>query len=313
MSKAIVFDRFGSPDVLYVKEVQNRSLNNKEILIKNSFAAVNPIDYKIRNGSSFVCKKRSGIAFHWTLGFDVAGTVVKAGADSVFKIGDKVVAKSGDVDDPHGYQEELIVRDDQAVRVPDGVDLAEAAGIVTVGVTALSIIDRLPAETQSVLVSGASGGVGHVLVQILKTRNYTVGGMCSAANLSFVKELGADSVYDYKELQDSSELCFDAVVDMQGGKTGINLYRFVKDNGTLITVPTITADEVVREAPVQRGVSAAGVLALFTADRLSLLLSLIKEQKVRVHISNLYSPEEADLAHKKMEDGHTKGKILIKF
>lgn len=313
MSKAVVFDRFGTPDVLYVSEIENRPLNDSEILIKNSFSAVNPIDYKIRNGSSFVCQKRKGIPFPWTLGFDAAGTVIKAGPLSRFKPGDRVAAKSGDADDPHGYQEELIVRDDQAVIIPKNVGFAEAAAIITVGLTALSIIDKLPSTPGKVLVCGASGGVGHVLVQILKSKDWHVSAMCSSENLSFVKALGADDVYDYRQMPSGLEHQFVAVVDIPGDSIGIGLYPYLKDRGTLITVPTITATEVINSAPIECGVTACGVMAEYSAERLSLLLELLDEKKVRPEITAVYSPEDVKKAHESIESGHTRGKILIEF
>ena len=162
-NKTVFFDKFGTAAELYVKEIPLPPINDNELLIKTAAAALNPIDAKIRNGSSFVCKNRKD-PFPWTLGFDFAGTVERDSKNNKFKAGDKVAGIAGHPFNPCAYAQYIKTSDKLVCKVPENVSLKEAAALPTAGITALDILNTLKEikDKGKVLVLGGSGGVGHL-------------------------------------------------------------------------------------------------------------------------------------------------------
>ena len=141
-NKTVFFDKFGTAAELYVKEIPLPPINDNELLIKTAAAALNPIDAKIRNGSSFVCKNRKD-PFPWTLGFDFAGTVESGSKNNEFKAGDKVAGIAGHPFNPCAYAQYIKTSDKLICKVPENVSLKEAAALPTAGITALDILNTL--------------------------------------------------------------------------------------------------------------------------------------------------------------------------
>ncbi len=307
--KALVFDRFGSPDVLDVKELEKPVPKAGEVLIRTAFAAVNPIDAKIRQGTNFVCKKRAGEPFPWQLGFDCAG-VVETAESSRFKPGDRVCGMAA-FDNPNADAEYAVLPEDRCAKVPEGVPFDQAAALLTAGTTAQSIMDLFP-EKGTVLVSGATGGVGHVLTQLLNAKGYEVTALCSEPNLKRALSLGAKAAFDYtKPLPQDLLSSFDAVADLQGGAAGKALFKALKKGGILVTVPTVTAEAVKAAAPAE--IRCEGVLAKTTPEILDALLKELKDGRLKLEIGRVFQLEEAPEAHRLIEQGHTVGKMLFAF
>lgn len=309
MYKAVCITGFGGPEVLSVMKKEGRRPGPSELRLRVLSCGVNPIDTKIREGTNFVCKLREGLPFPWGLGFDVAGVVLEAGADSGFRVGEEVLGIAGSPADPCGYAEEAVIPSAMCIRVPSSFDIYEAGALPTAGLTAVSIIKLLPKDAKRVLIAGGTGGVGHLLAQYLKHEGRYVALTCSQKNLEFAKTLGADAVYDYhEELPQDLVKSFDAVVDMPGGKSGIGLYRYVKDQGTLVTVPTITGDEVI--AAAERGIKAVLVRAGKTPEAFSELERYAKAG-IRPFVAAKVRLEEAAKAHELLRKAHLPGKIVL--
>ncbi len=306
--QAVVITRFGGPEVLKLTDLRDPVIGDDEVLIDNKAAAVNPIDAKIAEGTSFVCKKRAGDPFPWTLGFDCAGIVIKAGSKSGFSVGDRVAGTAGSSFYPSAYAQRVALHKDSCVRIPDSIAFDKAAALITAGLTALSIIDEFPDNAERIFVAGGSGGVGHLLLQYLKRQGFYVVASCSESHMMDIEDI-ADEVFDYKnalpkELLDS----FDVVVDMPGGVYGIALYPLLRKDGLLITVPTITEDMVKAACPDDK--NCQGVHCVRSQHNYQALFDYANEGIVP-RISVRMPLKNASLAHILIKGGHTTGKIVL--
>ena len=312
-NKTVLFNKFGTTAELYVKEISLPQITDNEMLIKTSAAALNPIDAKIRNGSSFVCKNRKE-PFPWTLGFDFAGTVKECGCNLDFHNGDKIAGIVGHSFNPRAYAQYIVSDDKLIVKVPDNVSLKEAAALPTAGVTALDILNTLKEKKDkgNVLVLGGSGGVGHLLIQLLQIHGYNVTAGASIKNFAFLKELGTNKIFDYHDdYKTKYKDQFDAAIDFIGDDIGIGLYEVLKENGLLVTVPSYSFNKVISACPSCKQVKS--VLAAPSREKIAYLLKLCSSGKLKVHITKEFklNTEGAQLAHLQIESTHTRGKIIL--
>lgn len=312
-NKTVLFNKFGTAAELYVKEISLPQITDNEMLIKTSAAALNPIDAKIRNGSSFVCKNRKE-PFPWTLGFDFAGTVKECGCNLDFHNGDKIAGIVGHSFNPRAYAQYIVSDDKLIVKVPDNVSLKEAAALPTAGVTALDILNTLKEKKGkgNVLVLGGSGGVGHLLIQLLQIHGYNVTAGASIKNFAFLKELGTNEIFDYHDdYKTKYKDQFDAAIDFIGDDIGIGLYEVLKENGLLVTVPSYSFNKVISACPSCKQVKS--VLAAPSREKIAYLLKLCSSGKLKVHITKEFklNTEGAQLAHLQIESTHTRGKIIL--
>ena len=312
-NKTVLFDKFGTAAELYVKEISLPQITDNEMLIKTSAAALNPIDAKIRNGSSFVCKNRKE-PFPWSLGFDFAGTVKECGCNLDFHNGDKIAGIVGHSFNPRAYAQYIVSDDKLIVKVPDNVSLKEAAALPTAGVTALDILNTLKEKKDkgNVLVLGGSGGVGHLLIQLLQIHGYNVTAGASIKNFAFLKELGTNEIFDYHDdYKTKYKDQFDAAIDFIGDDIGIGLYEVLKENGLLVTVPSYSFNKVISACPSCKQVKS--VLAAPSREKIAYLLKLCSSGKLKVHITKEFklNTEGAQRAHLQIESTHTCGKIIL--
>src|SRR5262245_13147670 len=195
--KAIVAHQWGGPEVLKVEDVSLPQPKEDEILIKSFAAGVNSFDGTLLSGKY---AKVFGTRLPWIPGYDVAGTVEKVGANvKNFKAGDPVHALIS-ISNGGGYAEYTLAKENQAAFKPATLSFAEAAGVPSVALTAWqSLVDKANVQPgQTVLIQGASGGVGMFAIPIAKIRGARVFATASTANQDFLKQLGADVAIDYK-------------------------------------------------------------------------------------------------------------------
>src|SRR5262249_36854546 len=199
-----------------------------EILIKSFAAGVNSFDGTLLSGKY---AKVFGTQLPWIPGYDVAGTIEKVGANvKKFKAGDPVYAFIS-ISNGGGYAEYTLAKENQAALKPATLSFAEAAGVPSVALTAWqSLVDNANVQPgQTVLIQGASGGVGMFAIPIAKIRGAKVFATASTANQDFLKQLGADVAIDYKtqKFEDIAK-DVDVVVDGVGGETLKRSYPIVK-------------------------------------------------------------------------------------
>jgi NADPH:quinone reductase-like Zn-dependent oxidoreductase len=303
--RAVRFHDFGQPSVLVVENIARPEPGAGQVLIRVDAAGVNPIDWKIRAG---YLKQFMPVALPHILGLDVAGTVESIGEGvTAFAPGDRVFGRGSGT-----YAEYAVAPVITIARIPEGVSFEQAATLHVGGVTAwLGLFDAGHLEAgQRLLVQGGAGGVGAIAVQLGHWKGAYVIATTSAANVDFVRSLGADEVLDYtSERVEGAVHDVDVVLDTVGGDVTAQSWSALKPGGILVTVVG-SADPEVAAA---RGVRTAAVgHPAETRPYLEDLGALVAAGKLKPEIQRVYTLDEAVAAQAASETGHGRGRILLK-
>ena len=306
--RAIRIHEFGGPDVLKDEEAPQPVPGADEVLIKVHASGVNPVDTKIRAGEA---KGKFPVTLPLIPGWDVSGEIEEVGSDVLsFRKGDEVYSRP-DLSGNGTYAEYVVVKANQVNRKPKSIDHDKAAAIPLAGVTAwqgLFTHGQLE-EGQRVLIHAASGGVGTFAVQFAKWKGAYVIGTSSAENIDFLYDLGADEVIDYKSENFEDEVSdIDLVFDLIGGDTQKKSLLVLKKGGRLIT----TVKPEYAEEAKSKGIYLEGFMAQSTPGDLQQIADLVDSGKVKPIIAEVLPLAEAAQAHKKIEKGHTRGKIVLR-
>ena len=312
--KAIVYEEFGSPDVLELKEVEKPIPKIDEMLVKVFATSVNALDIIFRSGATLLfgmTKLMAGFKKpkHKILGFDVSGEVESVGKKvTKFKKGDLIYAC---LRSPGANAEYVCVPEKLAAIKPANMSHLEAAAVPDTGGTALTgLRDEVTIkEGQKVLIFGASGGVGTYAVQIARTFTTEVTGVCSTSAVSMVKSLGANAVIDYtKEDFTKNGQTYDIIFDAVGRK--VTSYSKCKnsltENGIFVTVDL---ESVVFKYMLNKKVR--GYFGNVDAEKLDYLRDLIEEGKVKSIMEKVFPLSQTAEAHRYYEKGHLRGKVVI--
>lgn len=310
--KAAVINRYGTPEVLQVGEVDVPLIQPHQLLVKVYATSVNPIDWKMRQGMlSFA----TGNKFPIGLGFDVCGEVVQVGERVTrFRLGDVIYAQMNQLTGG-AYAEYAAVAESVAAAKPANMSHAEAAAVPLAGMTALQGLrdqGRLDVGYK-VLINGASGGVGTFAVQIAKALGAEVTAVCRSQNAELVGSLGADRVIDYTQ-EDFTQMAikYDIVFDVVGKRSFAACQPVLQPKGVYLTTQPYPAQYfqsfVTRLIP---GPQARVVLVKPNADDLMYLKEQIEAGKLRSVIDRTYPLAEIAAAHTYSEAGHAIGKIVI--
>lgn len=312
--KAVVYEEFGSADVLELKEVEMPTPKDDELLVKVHATSVNAIDMIFRSGATLLfglTKLMAGFKKpkHNILGFDVSGEVESVGKKvTKFKKGDNIYAL---LRSPGANAEYVCVPEKFAAIKPANMSHLEAATVPDTGGTALTgLRDRVTIkEGQRVLIFGASGGVGSFAVQIARTFTTEVTGVCSTDAVSMVKSLGAKAVIDYKKEDFTKNgQTYDIIFDAVGRK--VTSYAKCKnsltENGIFVTVdPESTTFRYMLNKKVR------GYMGSVDGETLDYLRELIEAGKIKTVVDKVYPLSQVADAHRYYEEGHPKGKIVI--
>lgn len=304
--KAIVINEYGNEDVLNDVDVERPEPKADEILVKVHAAAVNPIDWKTRAGAG----ERLGLKLPITLGIDIAGTVEEVGLEvKNFKQGDAVYGMtisglSG------GYAEYALAGMDTIAPKPNSLDFENAAAIPIAALTAWqAMFDAAHLSSgQKILITGASGGVGSMAVQLAKAKGAIVVGIASGKNEQYVRDLGADKFMDYTQQPFEAVVKgVDVVFDTLGGDTLERAFQTLKKGGFLVSVVETPSEEKAREL----GVETAWIFCKPNAQQLAEINHLIDEGKLKIHIETVLPITEVKKAHQLSQSGRTRGKIVL--
>jgi NADPH:quinone reductase-like Zn-dependent oxidoreductase len=325
--KAIVQDRYGSPDVLELRDVEPPSASGAEVLVRVRAASINAYDWHVMRGDPYLARF-TGIGVtgpgRKIRGRDFAGTVEAVGRDvRRFRPGDEVYGDLGTADG--AFAEYVCVSEDLVEAKPANLTFEQAAAVPLAGHTALKGLrdtGKLQAG-QHVLINGASGGVGTFAVQIAKSLGATVTGVCRTRNVELVTSLGADHVVDYTQDDFTTNgTRYDLVLDLVGNHSLTALRRALAPGGTI----------VLSGGGVFSGGSIAGPLSLmvraklqapFVRDRL-LVLTTTPGREVLAALRHLaesggftpvvdrtYSLDEVPDAVRYVETEHARAKVVI--
>ena len=280
--KAVQFTQFGNAEVLQYTTTDTPQLDDKDthtILVKIKASGINPIDGKIRSGNSFACKN---LILPACIGFDIAGDVI-AKVDDVkdIAIGDSILGRL-DFTQMGGYSEYCKISSNHVIKKPLKLDYEKVAALPIAGLTAWqALFDHGQLQKgQRILIHAGTGGVGHLAIQLTKQAGAYIITTASHNNHPFVLSLGADEAIDYRSttfediVQD-----VDLVIDLIGGETGVRSLKTFKSDGLLVTVPTITRDEVLQKAK-EKHINATGMLAETKLEQLDKLAHLIEKGRI---------------------------------
>jgi NADPH:quinone reductase-like Zn-dependent oxidoreductase len=306
--KAMVVHEFGGPEVLKLEDVPVPTPKENEMLIKVFAAGVNSFDGLLQSGKYAKIFK---MQLPWIPGYDITGTVEKVGGKvSKFKVGDPVYAFIS-IPTGGGYAEYALAKQNQVALKPATISFVEAAGVPSVALTAWqALVDKANLQSgQTVLIHGASGGVGMFAIPIAKIRGAKVFATASTANQDFLKQLGADVAIDYKT-QRFEEIAKDieVVVDGVGGDTLARSYSIVKKGGILVSL----VGRVDQARLDKYGIRGVSLEAEYNGDELAQIGKLIDEKKIKVVVSQMFPLVEAIQAQEKANTGHARGKIVLK-
>jgi len=319
--KAIVIEKYGSPDVLQFKEVERPTPNDNQVLVRVQAASANPLDWHLMRGEPFIARLMgTGLLKPKSsrVGADVAGRVEAVGKDvTQFKPGDEVFGTCNG-----SFAEYACAREDRLALKPANVSFEEAAAIPVAATTALQGLRNKGQiqPGQKVLVNGASGGVGTFAVQIAKSYGTEVTGVCSTRNLDLVRKIGADHVVDYtqEDFTKNEQQRYDLIFDAVGNRSVSDYKRALKPGGTCAvagfsSMPRMfehTALGPLRSKTGNKKVGGMG-MAKINQNDLVFLKQLVETQKVRPVIDRRYPLSETADAIRYLEAGHAQGKVVI--
>jgi NADPH:quinone reductase-like Zn-dependent oxidoreductase len=322
MMKAIVQDRYGSADVLELRDIAAPVVGDNDVLVRVRAAGCGPDVWHLMTGRPYLARVMVGFRRPkvGVRGWDLAGRVEEVGsAVTALQPGEEVMGIA-----EGSFAELAIARADKLVPKPARLTMAQAAAVPISGVTALQALrDKAGVRPgQTVLIIGAAGGVGTLAVQLAKALGAEVTGVCSTTKLDLVRSLGADQVIDYtREDFTDGRRRWEVIVDTAGRRPLAQLRRALSGKGTLVIVGGDGGGPWT--GGFFRGVLRAPVLSLLVGQKLGGLNAKVNEEDLRTVgelieagkltpvIDRTYPLVEAPEALRYLEGGHPGGKVVI--
>jgi NADPH:quinone reductase-like Zn-dependent oxidoreductase len=319
--RAVVYHRYGPPDVLQFEEIKKPTAGDNEVLIRVRAASVNPYDWHFMRGEPYLLRLMAGPRKpkYTQLGVDVAGEVEAVGRNVThFKPGDHVFGMCRGA-----FAEYARAAESAVVMKPENVTFEQAA---SVGIAALTALQGLRDKGhiqpgQNVLVNGAAGGVGTYAVQIAKAFGADVTGVCSSRNVEMVRTIGADRVIDYtREDFTRNGQRHDILLDCVGNRSLAACRRVLSPRGIYVGAGGTAGRWMI--GPLVGSITApalslfgsrkfVSLLAKSSKEDLTLMHELLKSGKVTPIIDRQYTLSEVHEAIRYLEEGHARGKVVI--
>lgn len=317
--KAIVYKKYGSPDVFEPAELEKPGQEPGEVLIKVFASTVTTADCMMRRGDTVLSRVLLGLLKpankFQILGTEFSGTIEAVGNNvKKFKPGDEVYAFRG-----FGtgcYAQYKCMNENGSIALkPANMSFPEAASVVDGATTALFFLKEKAGiqRGQKVLINGASGSVGSFAVQLAKYFGAEVTGVCSTKNIELVKSLGADKVIDYRQ-EDFTQAgdTYDIIFDTVGKSSFADCRKALKSQGKYVV--TLMAFNIILQSILTgfgNNKKVIFAMSLNKAGALNFIRTLIEEGRLKTIIDRQYQLEELAEAHAYVEQGHKKGNVVI--
>jgi NADPH:quinone reductase-like Zn-dependent oxidoreductase len=313
--KAIVYTKFGPPDVLQLQEVEKPGPKDNELLIKVHAASANAYDWRHLRADPFLIRLMGAGLLkpkHKILGADIAGQVEAVGRNvTQFRPGDEVFGEGG----YGGFAEYACVAENRFVLKPANLTFEDAAAVPMAALTALQgLRDKGQIQArQKVLINGASGGVGTFAVQIAKSFEAEVTGVCSTTKMDLVRSIGADQVIDYtREDVTKNGRHYDLIFDIAAYRSISEYKRLLSPGGIYVLAGGSMARIFQTMLLSMTGAKNMRIMVAKTDQKdLLFMTELIAEGKVKPIIDKRYPLAETAEALRYLEEGHARGKVVI--
>jgi len=317
--KAILFSKYGSPDVLQFTDVEKPTPDENQVLVKVIAASANPLDWHRIRGQPFLVRMGEGLRKpkNQKLGADIAGRVDGVGKNvTEFKPGDEVFGVGSG-----GFAEYALAGKSKLALKPANLSFEAAAAVPVAAFTALQgLRDTGQIQAgQKVLVNGASGGVGTFAVQIAKAFGAEVTGVCSTPKLDMVRSIGADHVVDYRrEDFTRNGQQYDLIYDAVGNRSVSAYRRALSSDGKCVIAGFTSLPRLLEYMLLGSLVSKSGGkqiigqgMASTAQENLLAIKELLETGKVVPVIDRCYPLSETAGAIRYLETGHASGKVII--
>jgi len=313
--RAILMNEAGDADVLHCGTAEMPVSINSEFLVRVVAAGVNPIDAKTRAGRGVTPAIASYPAI---LGNDFSGVVVSSPYEGhPIKVGDEVYGMTGFPRFGGSYADFVSVSSLSLARKPKALSHVEAAGVPLAALTAWGMVVEVAKahEGQRILIHAGAGGVGHFAVQFARFFGAYVIATGSTRNIGWLKELGANETVDHtSERFDEVIDTVDVVIDLIGNvhdDTGSRSISVVRHGGLIVNAPTGSWPTFLDEAAAA-GLRATTYKVAPDGVNLAVISRLLESGDVRVFVDQVFDMDKAADAHRSLETGHTRGKIVLK-
>lgn len=330
--KAVVYRRYGGPEVMELADMPEPGLGVRDVRVAVRAAGLNPVDWKVRSGH---LKRAMRLRFPVIAGFDVSGVVTEVGMRARhFKVGDRVYAyvqrgRMGTL------AEQVTVERTDVAPMPKSLSFEEAAAVPLAALTAWQcLVDAMKVEPeQRILIHAGAGGVGTFAIQFAKYLGADVATTASEPKHALLRELGADECIDYHaEDFEARGRQYDAVFDTIGGSTLYTSFKVVKPGGTVVSIVSLPDETTARRMGMNSivrwmlrylnrkvnaaaGAADARFRAMFVQPseaQLRRIAALMDEGWVKPVIDSVYPLEAFKDAFAKLETGHATGKIVVR-
>lgn len=310
-----ITEKFGSPEGSRLIDTVQAKCEHDDVIVRVHYASINPIDWKTRKGLGWGAQTIQS-QLPWVLGMDYSGEIIEVGDGCVhlWSVGERVCGCQNMIRNGGTFAQTIKVHSTNISRVPDEVDLSQAAAVGLAGLTAWQALCTLQIiHGEKVLIGGGSGGVGHLTIQLAKVLGAEVYSTSSSAKQDFINVLGAIAI-DYHDAEQFIHYhqYFDVIIDAVGGETGQLYLDLLKPQGRLLTLPTVTAQQVIAQANEQ-GKQAQGMLMHADSMQLQGLLHLLEHGKLHAHIEKIYPLECIADALEYSQTGRVTGKLLVQM
>jgi NADPH:quinone reductase-like Zn-dependent oxidoreductase len=316
-----VYERYGSPEVIQLREVPKPVPKDDEVLIRIRATSVTIGDYRARSldlppGFGLLGRLMFGFVRprHRILGYELAGGIEAVGKDvKTWKAGDAVFGATGFTFG--AYAEYRCLKATAALAAkPDNLSFEEATALPFGGETALYFLDKAGLKRgESILVNGASGCVGTAMVQIARHRGAEVTGVTSTGNVELVRSLGAGRVIDYTKTDFSGEgTTYDVIADCVGNAKFARSAPLLRDGGRLVEVVAGFSETLMNAVRrPKRGIQVIGGGFKETADHMRTLADLARDGHFRPYIDRTYPFEQIVEAHRYVDTGRKRGSVVV--
>ena len=315
--KAIVYTKYGPPDVLQLEEVEKPAPGDKELLIRICAASVTSGDVRLRKADPFMIRSFNGLIRprKTILGINFAGEIEEIGKEvKQFEEHDKVFGSTAFA---FGcYAEYVCISEDGVLaKKPSNISYEEAAALPFGALTSLHFLRKGNIRSgQKVLIYGASGSLGTAAIQLAKYFGTEVTGICSTANLELVKSLGADDVIDYTEEDFTrSSQTYDIIFDTVGKSPFSGCIKMLKKGGTYLRAVHVGLSPLCRGLWINMtsNKKVIGGISIERREDLIFLKEIIEAGKFKSVIDKRYPLGQIAEAHRYVETGHKKGNVVV--